>query len=40
MEHSILAPVDGAVTALRFAAGELVSEGAELLLLEAEGEGP
>jgi 3-methylcrotonyl-CoA carboxylase alpha subunit len=37
MEHSIVAPVDGRVTALRYAAGELVSEGAELLVLEAEG---
>jgi 3-methylcrotonyl-CoA carboxylase alpha subunit len=35
MEHTIRAPRDGIVTALPFAAGELVSEGVELVVLDA-----
>jgi Acetyl/propionyl-CoA carboxylase, alpha subunit len=34
MEHTIAAPADGTVQALHYAAGELVEEGAELLVLE------
>jgi 3-methylcrotonyl-CoA carboxylase alpha subunit len=33
MEHTITAPADGVVAAVRFAAGELVEEGAELIAL-------
>jgi 3-methylcrotonyl-CoA carboxylase alpha subunit len=33
MEHTVSAPVDGIVEAVRFAAGELVEEGAELIAL-------
>ena len=33
MEHTIAAPIDGIVTAVRFAVGELVEEGAELIAL-------
>jgi 3-methylcrotonyl-CoA carboxylase alpha subunit len=37
MEHVIVAPGDGAVSAIHFAAGDLVAEGAELLVIgEAE----
>jgi 3-methylcrotonyl-CoA carboxylase alpha subunit len=35
MEHAIAAPVDGVVTAVHFAEGDLVEEGAELLSFEA-----
>jgi 3-methylcrotonyl-CoA carboxylase alpha subunit len=35
MEHTITAPADGVVAAVRFAAGELVEEGAELIALAA-----
>jgi 3-methylcrotonyl-CoA carboxylase alpha subunit len=34
MEHTIVAPRDGAVKEIYFRAGEQVSEGAELLKLE------
>ncbi|MEX1074437.1 MAG: acetyl-CoA carboxylase biotin carboxyl carrier protein subunit, partial [Burkholderiales bacterium] len=34
MEHTIIAPADGVVKAIHFAAGEQVPEGAELLTLE------
>lgn len=30
MEHTVRAPADGVVAALRYAAGDLVEEGAEL----------
>jgi 3-methylcrotonyl-CoA carboxylase alpha subunit len=33
MEHTVAAPADGVVREIRFAAGELVEEGAELLIL-------
>ncbi len=40
MEHTITAPADGVVAAVRFAAGELVEEGAELIALAAlDGDG-
>jgi len=35
MEHTITAPVDGVVEAVRFAVGDLVEEGAELIALAA-----
>jgi 3-methylcrotonyl-CoA carboxylase alpha subunit len=35
MEHTITAPADGVVSAVRFAVGELVEEGAELIALAA-----
>jgi 3-methylcrotonyl-CoA carboxylase alpha subunit len=35
MEHAIAAPSDGLVTAVHFAEGDLVEEGAELLTFEA-----
>ena len=35
MEHTVTAPADGIVEAVRFAAGELVEEGAELIALVA-----
>ncbi len=37
MEHAINAPADGTVKELRFAVGEQVPEGAELIVFEAEG---
>jgi 3-methylcrotonyl-CoA carboxylase alpha subunit len=40
MEHTITASADGVVAAVRFAAGELVEEGAELIALIAlDGDG-
>jgi 3-methylcrotonyl-CoA carboxylase alpha subunit len=36
MEHTIVAPADGVVQAVHFAAGERVEEGAELLELEPD----
>ena len=33
MEHTIVAPTDGVVAAVRFRVGELVEEGAELIAL-------
>jgi 3-methylcrotonyl-CoA carboxylase alpha subunit len=40
MEHTITAPADGVVAAVRFAVGELVEEGAELIALIAlDGDG-
>ena len=33
MEHTVAAPVDGTVEAVRFAVGDLVEEGAELIAL-------
>ena len=33
MEHTVAAPADGVVEAVRFAAGDLVEEGAELIAL-------
>ena len=33
MEHTIAAPADGAVATVRFAVGDLVEEGAELIAL-------
>jgi len=35
MEHTVAAPADGVVTAVRFAIGDLVEEGAELIALAA-----
>jgi 3-methylcrotonyl-CoA carboxylase alpha subunit len=35
MEHTITAPADGVIAAVRFAVGELVEEGAELIALAA-----
>jgi 3-methylcrotonyl-CoA carboxylase alpha subunit len=35
MEHAVLAPRSGKVSEVRFAAGDLVPEGAELVVLEA-----
>ena len=35
MEHTVAAPVDGTVEAVRFAVGDLVEEGAELIALAA-----
>ena len=35
MEHTVAAPVDGTVEAVRFAVGDLVEEGAELITLAA-----
>jgi 3-methylcrotonyl-CoA carboxylase alpha subunit len=37
MEHTVAAPVDGTVEAVRFAAGDLVEEGAELIALTVPG---
>jgi 3-methylcrotonyl-CoA carboxylase alpha subunit len=34
MEHTVAAPRDGVVGSVRFAVGDLVDEGAELLILE------
>jgi 3-methylcrotonyl-CoA carboxylase alpha subunit len=34
MEHSVLAPADGVVESLDYAAGDLVEEGAALLVLD------
>jgi 3-methylcrotonyl-CoA carboxylase alpha subunit len=39
MEHTVAAPVDGTVEAVRFAVGDLVEEGAELIALAAPGGG-
>ena len=36
MEHTVTAPADGVVEAVRFAAGDLVEEGAELIALTPE----
>jgi 3-methylcrotonyl-CoA carboxylase alpha subunit len=33
MEHTVAAPADGIVEAVRFAVGDLVEEGAELIAL-------
>ena len=38
MEHTIVAPADGTVEKVRFAVGDMVEEGAELITLAAEGE--
>ena len=35
MEHTVTAPVDGIVDAVRFGVGDLVEEGAELIALAA-----
>ena len=35
MEHTVAAPADGVVTAVRFAVGDLVEEGVELIALAA-----
>jgi 3-methylcrotonyl-CoA carboxylase alpha subunit len=37
MEHTVAAPVDGTVEAVRFAVGDLVEEGAELIALTTTG---
>jgi 3-methylcrotonyl-CoA carboxylase alpha subunit len=37
MEHAVTAPVDGVVEAVRFAVGDLVEEGVELITLAPEG---
>jgi 3-methylcrotonyl-CoA carboxylase alpha subunit len=34
MEHAIAAPAEGRITAVHYAAGDTVEEGAELLTLE------
>jgi 3-methylcrotonyl-CoA carboxylase alpha subunit len=39
MEHTVAAPADGVVAAVRFAVGDLVEEGAELIALTAEPQG-
>ena len=38
MEHSITAPADGRVERVNYAAGDLVEEGAELVVFAVEGE--
>src|SRR5207245_5170029 len=38
MEHTVAAPADGVVEAVRFAAGDLVEEGAELIALVKPGQ--
>jgi 3-methylcrotonyl-CoA carboxylase alpha subunit len=38
MEHTIIAPADGTVEKVRFAVGDMVEEGAELITLAAEDE--
>ena len=38
MEHTIIAPADGKVERVRFAVGDMVEEGAELITLAAEGD--
>ncbi len=35
MEHAIAAPADGVVAAINYAVGDLVDDGAELIVLEA-----
>jgi 3-methylcrotonyl-CoA carboxylase alpha subunit len=40
MEHTVTAPADGVVEAVRFAPGDLVEEGAELMALTPEPEEP
>jgi 3-methylcrotonyl-CoA carboxylase alpha subunit len=35
MEHTVAAPADGVVEEVRFAVGDLVEEGAELIVLAA-----
>ena len=40
MEHTIVAPADGTVESVRFAAGDMVEEGAELIALAAESDKP
>jgi 3-methylcrotonyl-CoA carboxylase alpha subunit len=39
MEHTLSAPTDGTVAAVRYAAGDLVEEGVELVEFEAGGNG-
>jgi 3-methylcrotonyl-CoA carboxylase alpha subunit len=40
MEHAITAPADGTVERVRFAVGDLVEEGVELIIFaEREGDG-
>ncbi|HEX4184621.1 MAG TPA: acetyl-CoA carboxylase biotin carboxylase subunit [Stellaceae bacterium] len=39
MEHTVAAPVDGTIEAVRFAVGDLVEEGAELITLAAVRDG-
>jgi 3-methylcrotonyl-CoA carboxylase alpha subunit len=36
MEHTITAPADGVIEAVRFAVGDLVEEGAELISLVSD----
>jgi 3-methylcrotonyl-CoA carboxylase alpha subunit len=38
MEHTVTAPADGVIEAVRFAPGDLVEEGAELIALAPEGQ--
>jgi 3-methylcrotonyl-CoA carboxylase alpha subunit len=40
MEHTVIAPADGVVEAVRFAPGDLVEEGAELIALTPEHQKP
>jgi 3-methylcrotonyl-CoA carboxylase alpha subunit len=40
MEHTIVAPADGTVESVRFAVGDMVEEGTELITLAAESEKP
>ena len=40
MEHTVAAPADGIVEAVRFAVGDLVEEGAELIALAPERQEP
>jgi len=37
MEHTVTAPADGIVEKVRFATGDLVEEGAELIVLVPQG---
>ena len=39
MEHTIIAPADGKVERVRFAVGDMVEEGTELITLAAGGDG-
>ena len=40
MEHIVVAPADGVIEAVRYAPGDLVEEGAELIALAPESEEP
>jgi 3-methylcrotonyl-CoA carboxylase alpha subunit len=40
MEHAIVAPADGTVTEVRFAKGDKVAEGQEVIVFEAAAAAP